>query len=237
MSLSILTEEKEQQRAELIAPLWHTLALVLVLLALSAYGAHFVRTARPFVLSQKLVRYVLMIASEWAMVAFVVWGIKGRIRLSELVGGKWRKPQDVLRDIGLAIVFLLGTYVVLITLTWILRPGHSVGLERLLPHTRTQLCMFAAVSFTAGVCEEIIFRGYLQKQLFSIFGNKVVSILFQAVIFGAAHGYQGAKRMIVLGVFGFLFGLLAQWRQSLRPGIIAHGVNDLVGGLVFFLRH
>jgi hypothetical protein len=32
--------------------------------------------------------------------------------------------------------------------------------------------------------------------------------------------------MVVITVFGCLFGLLAQWRQSLRPGMIGHFLQD-----------
>jgi membrane protease YdiL (CAAX protease family) len=32
--------------------------------------------------------------------------------------------------------------------------------------------------------------------------------------------------MAVITIFGCLFGLLAQWRRSLRPGMIAHFLQD-----------
>jgi membrane protease YdiL (CAAX protease family) len=32
--------------------------------------------------------------------------------------------------------------------------------------------------------------------------------------------------MAVITVFGCLFGLLAQWRRNLRPGMIAHFLQD-----------
>jgi hypothetical protein len=38
--------------------------------------------------------------------------------------------------------------------------------------------------------------------------------------------------MFVLAVYGGLFGLLARQRRSLRPGMIAHSLQDGVGGLV-----
>jgi hypothetical protein len=33
---------------------------------------------------------------------------------------------------------------------------------------------------------------------------------------------------------GWLLGLLAYWRKSLRPGMLAHGLQDSIGGLVSF---
>ena len=55
--------------------------------------------------------------------------------------------------------------------------------------------------------------------------------MLQGVFFGLCHGYQGAKSVVTLSVYGCLFGLLAQRRRSLRPGMIAHFLQDGAGGL------
>ena len=49
--------------------------------------------------------------------------------------------------------------------------------------------------------------------------------------FGSAHGYQGARNMVMLAVFGVFFSLLALFRRSLRAGIFAHGWHDMIAGL------
>jgi membrane protease YdiL (CAAX protease family) len=41
--------------------------------------------------------------------------------------------------------------------------------------------------------------------------------------------------MVVIMVQGWLLGLLAWWRKSLRPGMLAHGLQDAIGGVVAFL--
>ena len=38
--------------------------------------------------------------------------------------------------------------------------------------------------------------------------------------------------MFIIAVYGCLFGLLAEWRRSLRPGMMAHFLQDSVLGLV-----
>jgi hypothetical protein len=55
----------------------------------------------------------------------------------------------------------------------------------------------------------------------------------KGVVFGLAHGYYG-KVMVVIMVQGWLLGLFAYWRKSLRPGMLAHGLQDAIGGLVAF---
>ena len=58
--------------------------------------------------------------------------------------------------------------------------------------------------------------------------------MLQGVVFGLAHGYYG-KAMIAIMIHGWLLGLLAMWRKSLRPGMLAHGVQDSLGGIVAFV--
>ncbi len=38
--------------------------------------------------------------------------------------------------------------------------------------------------------------------------------------------------MITITVYGALFGLLAWWRRSLRPGMIAHAWTDIFSGVI-----
>jgi membrane protease YdiL (CAAX protease family) len=52
------------------------------------------------------------------------------------------------------------------------------------------------------------------------------------VVFGASHGYEGFARMVLIAIYGFMFGLLAWWRKSLRPGMIAHAWHDGLSGAV-----
>jgi membrane protease YdiL (CAAX protease family) len=92
--------------------------------------------------------------------------------------------------------------------------------------------LWAAVAIIAGSCEELIYRGYLQRQLWSLTQSLSVAILLQAIIFATAHLYQGWRPAMLTGVFGLAFGLLAAWRKSIVPGAIAHSLIDIVGGLV-----
>ena len=88
------------------------------------------------------------------------------------------------------------------------------------------------VSVSAGICEEIVYRGYLQRQFLALTRSSIVAVLAQAVIFGLGHAYQGAKQVVVITVLGLLYGLLAWWRKSLRPGILAHAWSDIFGGWI-----
>ena len=92
--------------------------------------------------------------------------------------------------------------------------------------------LFLLLALTAGICEEMIFRGYLQRQFTAWTGSTAAGIVLQGIVFGAAHAYQGLSMVFIISVYGCMFGLLAWWRKSLRPGMMAHFIQDAVSGLV-----
>jgi uncharacterized protein len=109
--------------------------------------------------------------------------------------------------------------------------NHTTGL---LPGNVIEVVLWVMLSMAAGFSEELFYRGYLQKQFFALSGSAAIAVLAQAILFGISHSYQGLKSVLLVTVFGLMFGLLAQWRGSLRPGTIAHAWTDILGGLLKF---
>ena len=82
-------------------------------------------------------------------------------------------------------------------------------IDFLIPHSTLETIIWLIVAATAGFCEEVIYRGYLQKQIGAIAGSIWLGIVAQGIIFGASHGYEGPQRMVLIAVYGCMFGLLA----------------------------
>jgi CAAX protease family protein len=70
------------------------------------------------------------------------------------------------------------------------------------------------VGISAGICEGIVFRGYLQRQFRALSGSALIAALLQAMVFGVSHVYQGVKLASMVVLYGMLFGVLALWRRS-----------------------
>ena len=83
------------------------------------------------------------------------------------------------------------------------------------------------MALTAGICEETIFRGYLQRQLSAWTGNVVLGALGQAIVFGLCHAYQGIKNMALICIWGFIFGAFTLWQKGLRSSVLAHAALDI----------
>lgn len=230
-SSSIFTAETNTSSHRAVAPAWHTAVLVAFLLGISALGArtgHFGGSRYG-----RVGGYVWVMFLEWMMVAFIWYGVRRRGgRLSDLIGGRWTRLRDVFRDLGIAFGFLIVGSITLQGLAFVLHARPTDALRTLFPRSRIEIILWILLSLTAGICEEIQCRGYFQRQFASLTRSASGGIVLQGIVFGAAHGYQGWRMMIVIAVYGIIFGLLAQWRHSLRPGMMAHFVQDGLGGLL-----
>ncbi len=221
----------------LLAPPWHTALLVAVLLlgSISGSGSHHL-LARG---GSKLPQYIWGIGWEWILAGLVWLGIRKRYRLRDVIGGRWASFDDFFLDILIAALFWTIAAVVLATGAKLMHLDQAEKIDTmrrqlgfLTPNTRLELGVWFLLSSTAGFCEEFIFRGYLQLQFAAMTRSMLAGALLSAVVFGASHGYEGGARMILIGIFGLMFGLLAWWRKSLRPGMIAHAWHDALSGAV-----
>ncbi len=221
-----------------IAPWWHTSLLISFFLLMAAGGAALQYRARA---RADLVEhrpdiaplYLSLLAAEWGLVYYVWKGLRHRgITLLQFVGGRWKSASAVLLDVALAfgiwilwrgISFLWGRWV-----GW----GHARSIASLTPHGIAESLLWVLLSITAGISEELVFRGYLQRQLTAFTGRASVALFLQAAVFGIAHGYQGVRNCLAIALYGALFTLLALWRKSLLPGMIAHAWTDIAGALL-----
>ena len=223
----------------MLAPLWNTAIVVFLLLVASLAGS---RGVHPPAGHSKLPQYLSTMAAEWVLVGVVFLGVRKRMKFRDLIGGRWTNPEDVLLDIMIAAGFWLAAIVVLGAGAKLLHLDQAGKFESmrqqlgfLIPGTTLELLVWFCLSTTAGFCEEIIFRGYLQRQFAALTRSMVAGVLLSALVFGAAHGYEGGPRMLLIGVYGLMFGLLAWWRKSLRPGMIAHAWHDAISGAVLHM--
>jgi membrane protease YdiL (CAAX protease family) len=217
-----------------VAPAWHTVLLLLILLGFS-FGSALTGSLVPFgTKTSRAFGYVLVIIFEWAVVVFIWLGVRLRgFRITDLIGGRWAHPLDILRDIVIAVAFLIVAMGgVLGALDHFLKAAPNSAMSNLLPRSPIEALLYLATSLTAGFCEELIYRGYLQRQ-FTVLTHAVSGgIVLQATAFALGHSYQGWKFVLLIAVLAAMLGWLAHWRKSLRPGMIAHALQDGISGIV-----
>jgi hypothetical protein len=222
-----LAEEKAPTFA-----VWHTAALLGMIAAVVGLST-WMRGTPHGGASHRLAGYFLIATYEWATVIWVALGCRMEgVSTYRLLGDFRVGWRPILRDGGLAVCFLLVANVFLGLLQHLVPAAPTGAIKNLLPHTPTEDAAYLGLTVTAAFCEELIYRGYLQRQFTAWTGSLSIGILCQGIVFGVSHAYQGRGMVLVVAVYGCLFGLLAAWRQSLRPGMIAHLLQDAVGGLI-----
>jgi hypothetical protein len=221
-----------------VAPWWHTVLVIASVAGLSLTGKYQGGLANAHLpgLSVRPSSYVTVLAAEW-LIIFLIWlPLRSRgLSLSSVVSGSWQTLGSFFRDLGLAVGFIALIVAIETGIGYLLRATPDNALLPILPKTWSELAIWIALSATAGFCEEFIFRGYLTRQFRAWTGSTAWAIVIQGVVFGLGHAYYGAGVMFQVTIHGCLLGVLSQWRKSLRPAMLAHGIQDILGGVVAFL--
>jgi len=110
---------------------------------------------------------------------------------------------------------------------------HLTGAEAMLPRTSSERVGFAALSVTAGICEEILFRGFVPWVLAAWVGP-VPACVLGSLLFGFAHYYLGQDAAIRAAIAGALFTCVVVLTGSLLPAIVIHAAADLSAGEIGF---
>jgi len=185
--------------------------------------------------------YRRSITTQWALVlsGILLWLVKGHdwtpLRLSP--PDRWRLWMAVV------LVLLLGALQTVQALKVLSNPvlrAHvremltKSDLAELLPHTKHEFRMFMALSITAGVCEELLFRGFFIVTLAPVLGWWPSAGLGVA-LFGALHAYQGKSGVIRTALIGALMTFVVVATQSLVTAMILHALIDGGSGIVTWI--
>jgi membrane protease YdiL (CAAX protease family) len=192
--------------------------------------------------------YRSTIAIEWILTLYVLalWAVLGRPWDDLYLG------RGSLLRLGLGLAFALAVIVffwnqqraVLARPKLIERVRQKMSFaEALFPHTGGERYHFWLVAITAGICEEILYRGFLFNfvhALFSFLGGWtgiVAAIVISSIVFGWAHiylGYRQAPRTALVGPF---LAVVVVLTKSLWPAILIHAAIDVSSGELGFAVH
>jgi membrane protease YdiL (CAAX protease family) len=179
----------------------------------------------------RLHHYRRGIAFEWGGAALVgLLALLAHTRLRSL----W--PPGEHPAVGAQIPWLA---VAVLAVTAVYRLGGEAGrralavqlrpVAALLPRTPVERGWFALLAVTAGVCEELLYRGFgLAALRWAAPGIRTPSlIIVTGAAFGLAHLYQGRLGVILTGVLGAYLGWIAIAVGNLVPVIVLHALLDL----------
>ena len=98
-----------------------------------------------------------------------------------------------------------------------------------LPQDDRDLRTFFALSVTAGVVEELLYRGFALWAL-AQWMPLWAAVLLSSAAFGLAHSYQGTSGMLRTGAIGLLFAVLFLASGSIWLPMLFHALFDVLQG-------
>lgn len=141
---------------------------------------------------------------------------------------------NVPREIGVGLVLGVGAWIGVLAAALALGLSmYFLGGQDSLPKSPPAVLPWIAglplvlrllLSLSAGLAEELFFRGFLQPR---------VGIVLSTLCFSLAHLSYG-QPFLLFGVtlLSLIYGLLVRWRQNLWPAIAAHALFDAIQLLI-----
>ncbi|MBA3524638.1 MAG: CPBP family intramembrane metalloprotease [Geodermatophilaceae bacterium] len=180
--------------------------------------------------------YRRLLVLEWGLVALVLLVVLVAPDV-DLAALGLRRPSDVLTWAPLVVVAGVLAFAVGSLLALRSPPADEpsplesapVAVSALIPRTRVQRRWFGLVSITAGICEEVLYRGFFLLVLAALvpsFGDPLL-VVVGGLAFGLAHFYQGLTGVISTSVLGGVFSYLFLATGSLLLPVVLHALIDL----------
>lgn len=179
--------------------------------------------------------YIRGMFAQWLMLIPLLVIVVGLGWSAQTLG--LQAPTNPLLWGTVALLLLLGVYAQVFYIRRVARTsdGRSQlrnsmsGPLHMLPRTSKERGLWVLLSLTAGICEELLYRGFLPAYLVHIFPGVpfVIAIVIAAVLFGVGHIYQKVTGVLGTGVMGLLFGFLYFFTGSLFLPMIVHALFDM----------
>lgn len=189
----------------------------------------------------RLALYASTIAFQWIIAAVVLWRVSAHgISVARLGIAIPNPALTAIVSVVLASLVLANQLASLRRLA--AHPDEARGILpqlalKMFPQDSPERLVFFAVVVTVAVCEEVIFRGFVQRVFQDWSGGLVaIGILGSATLFAVAHLYQGRRGIAATFIVGLLFSSVRVWTGSLLAPLIAHFVADITAGFIAPLR-
>ena len=223
-----------------IAHWLHTVALFGLFILTTTFTEHRAAT-RDLGKTAHIPSYLASIAMEWVLLGLVIAGIHQRRAF--LVRAFQNRARTFIESVGLGAAVYIAGFVAIAMVSSVLyftplfHKRNEAAITAIAPHTPFEFLLWFGVSLSAGLCEELVFRGYLLQQLNAWTRSPVASILLGALLFGSVHLYEGLGAILPLAALALVYGAVVHhFKGDLRAVVVAHTLQDFIVALLLLAR-
>ncbi|MBN8854098.1 MAG: hypothetical protein BGO55_06880 [Sphingobacteriales bacterium 50-39] len=208
--------------------------LAILILLILALGLD-VPLLRPIATDHPAITYFIERSFYWLFIA-VLWLYATKVEKQPLLiweENKYSAGTHISHVFALFFIIMISVAFINFFLSPLTHEESSKVLHRIVDFLGKNLFLLVFTALTAGVTEELIFRGYLQPRLELLLKNPYWAIFISSLIFGLAHFRYGTVKNVV---DPFIIGLglaVYYWRyRNIKVAIIFHFLWDLAGLLL-----
>lgn len=168
---------------------------------------------------------------------FIYWGIMGILLFYSLKAERqpllWKEENNT---IGFFLLSVLVLYVLTIMAAIISAIPALFGehennaiMKKIITLITGHQAMIFFIALTAGVTEEVIFRGYLLTRLSQWLKNNAVAVIVSSLLFAALHyKYGSIRELIFTFLIGVLFSIYYIRYRNIKAIIVTHFLIDYI---------
>jgi uncharacterized protein len=182
---------------------------------------------------ERIAYFKYVIYSEWGVTLLILGMVAVTATTFSDIGLKL-PSENASKTMGMFVGFLIGigfAVFVMMRLPFYRKyqQAQTNTVSYMVPTGKLDKRLGILVAITAGICEEIIYRGFLlhflSKSPFNLEGH--ILLIVGAAIFGLAHYYQGWKGVLLTGLVGYALSRVYFSTGSLLFPILLHALMDL----------
>ncbi len=167
-----------------------------------AIGAWLIRGESPL-------DFGLMLPTHWTTTVIISWALTIGLLIFYIIGTVRQSPEDAAKIMDML--------------------NKEPGIAAISPADSRDYPLWAGLSVSAGITEELVYRGYLIVLLTPIAGFYGAAAL-SLICFIIAHAYQNSRGLIGVTGNGCVLTILTLLAESLWPAILLHTAIDLGSG-------
>ena len=161
----------------------------------------------------------------------VVWAVCRGLGVT-LLWPHTLRPVDI-------VVGVAGLIVGLVPLLPQFQIDNPLGKERaklIAPRTAGEHAFFYVICATAGLAEELTYRGLFFTLVAVLTGNWWAAAMISSIAFAAVHLFQGWKSAGIAGLMGLREHIVVGLTGTLFVAMVVHFLHDVVTGTVISMR-